>query len=475
MSQDICIDPRLRPIESPLVCEAPTDTTTQTPLVADATPRPLGIATSTRTAFTSAPTFRDSQAFRAAILRDAFSTSRRGGEERWENPLAYSLWALLPVACSSHPSLLEDGSDSSDGGSDGGETIPPASLDFSGFETHDNTPCGSSGIVTDLDESVGVCANYGTNQHHLFSWDPTRAGVAASIIPLTWAPDQVLQGNGDEIFITTHQNPGLAVVHPAEGSESHHPFPESIPSSGVSSSGRAITSIHPSYPKGLVELADQVFIASSNYDEVHEDYLPGTVLAFQKSSGNFGVLSTSGFNPTSVGVANGRLLVVSSGAVDRNGNATTEGYLDIFDPLTHELIRSIPLGRRGAGVSGEIALSPDEETAYLPTADNSGRLLAVNLRNGVLREISLRAAGISGSRIFFPSLQVSADGRFGAVANFNDGKVYSVDLTEGTTTSTPLLIDTATDDGEGLGDGLQISGEYFLGMGSRILRLQRQP
>jgi len=478
MSQEICIDPRSYYLDTPQVCEAPIDTEIAPSIPATAaslfsasaedsyvsTPQPIPPV--------SRPLVRDSATFRAALLRDAFGAGPRREAPRWDSPFAYSLWAFFPAACNSHPPLHDDaGGDSSEGGFDGGGETPPP-LSFTGFATHDTAPCGAAGIVTDLDEGLGVCANYANNEHHLFSWDPARPGASASIIPLTYAPDQVLRASDGEIFITTHQNPGLAAVRPEEGSESHHPFPASLPTSATSSSGRALAAIRPAYPKGLVEIEGQVFIATSNYDEVHDDYQPGTVLAFQRATGNFGVLSTSGYNPTSVGVADGRLLVVSSGAVDRNGLATTDGFLDIFDPLSHDLVRSIPLGRRGAGVSGEISLSPDGRTAYLPTADNSGRILAVNLDTGTLREISMTASGVSGARIFFPSLQVGEDGRYGIAANFNDGRVYPLDLASGTLSAPPLAIDGNTADGEGLSDGLRIGADYFLGMGPRLLRLE---
>ncbi|MDL1871475.1 hypothetical protein FBR05_04655 [Deltaproteobacteria bacterium PRO3] len=472
MSQEICIDPRTYYLETPQVCEAPLET------LPSASPAnsPTGdafVSTLPPPPPASRLAVRDSATFRAALLRDAFGALPRHEAPHWDSPVAYSLWALFPAACDSHPPLHnEAGGDSSEGGFDGGDAETPPALSLTGFTTHDTAPCGAAGLVTDLDEGLGVCANYATNDHHLFSWDPARPGAAASIIPLTWAPDQVLRAADGEIFITTHQNPGLAAVRPEEGSESHHPFPASLPTSATSSSGRALAAIRPAYPKGLVEIEGQVFIATSNYDEVHDDYQPGTVLAFQRATGNFGVLSTSGYNPTSVGVADGRLLVVSSGAVDRNGLATTDGFLDVFDPLSHDLVRSIPLGQRGAGVSGEISLSPDGGTAYLPTADNSGRILAVNLNNGTLREISMTAAGVSGARIFFPSLQVGEDGRYGIAANFNDGKVYPLDLTSGTLSAPPLAIDGDTADGEGLSDGLRIGADYFVGLGPRLLRLQ---
>ena len=470
MSDPICLDPRFEILDSSPWCEAPVvsstipaETNSNSPLPATTTAPNPNLA--------SSPLLRDSAAFRRAMLRDAFGTTPRSSATSSESPLAYSLWSLFPAGCSEHPSLNGD-SDGSQGGSDSGTPETPTPLRLTGFETHDTAPCGPAGMITDLDEGLGVCANYTNNQHHLFSWDPNSPGAATSIIPLSFAPDQVLQGSDDSIYITTHQNPGLSVVHPIEGSESHHAFPASIPTTLHSSSGRPLTSIRPAFPKGLVEIDGQIFIATSNYDEVHDDYLPGTILVFQKATGSFVALSSSGFNPTSVGESNGRLLVVSSGAVDRNGHATTDGYLDIFDPFSYDLIRSIPLGRRGAGVSGEITLSPDGRNVLLPTADNSGRILVVDLNDGTKRELTMSSAGVTGDRAFFPSLQVSPDGRFGVVGNFNDGRVYTVNLADGTATASPLTVDSNTTDGDGLSDGLRIGSEYFVGMGPRLLRLQ---
>ncbi|MFO1464160.1 MAG: hypothetical protein U1F66_10325 [bacterium] len=473
MSPNFCIAPRPRLDLSDQVCRAPKDISpaseAQAPAFVRATP-PLESAEPL-----PPPWIRDSAEFRRALLRNAFGNppppSSNSGPD-FGNPLAYSLWALLPAGCSEHPPL---GSEAGNGGGDGGtDATGPRPLRLAGFEVHDTTPCGAQGMVTDLDEGLGVCANYVSNHHHLFSWDAARSGVATSIVPLSYAPDQLLHGSGGEIYITTHQSPGLAVVNPAESSESHHAFPASIPTSGHSSRGRSLSAIQPAFPKGLVELGDQIFVATSNYDVVHDDYQPGTVLAYQIGTGNFGVLSTSGYNPTSVGSSAGRLLVVSSGAIDRYGAASTDGFLDVFDPLSHERLRSIPLGRRGAGVSGELAISPDGRFALLPTADNSGGLLVVDLVSSGLREISLAGAGVSGSRIFFPNLSFSGDGSSALVANFNDGRVYPVALSDGLS-GPALTLDPNTADGIGLSDGLRIGGDYFFGLGPQLLKVRSRP
>ncbi|HEX5034299.1 MAG TPA: hypothetical protein VFW62_07465, partial [bacterium] len=214
-----------------------------------------------------------------------------------------------------------------------------------------------------------------------------------------------------------------------------------------------------------------IFVATSNYDEAAADFQPGTVLAFDPLSHEYSRLPTSAFNPTGVAEADGRLLVVNSGAIDRNGQVSSEGSLDVFNPNTFELEASLPLGRRGAGLAGEIALSSDGRRALLPTADNSGRLILVDWPTSQVREIDLRAAGIGGERIFFSNLQVSADGNFAVVSNFNDGRIYTVDLDQGTIVGSSLGVDAQTHDFNGLSDGLRLGAEYFIGFGPEVLRL----
>ncbi|HKX11635.1 MAG TPA: hypothetical protein VJP40_00685 [bacterium] len=501
MSQDICIDPNLPSYDySELVCraaeESPTTTTSvETNSTALNPPLALRYANSSNLLRVEAKLrlaslfqrgesrpalFRDSAEFRRRMIRSALADRTEPRATGFGDALASGLWGLaasvLPLACSSHPPLHGDegdgsGSGGSDSGSGGSDAGPPAvAPHFSGVNRQALAPCGNQGMITDLDDGLGVCANYVSGDHHLFSWSASSAG-ATSIIPLTNAPDQVLRGADGAIYISTHQNPGLSVVRPSPGSESHYAFPTSIALSGQSSSGRVLSSTRPGFPKGLVEIDGRLFVATSNYDEAHSDFQPGTVLAFDPSDHAYSALPTSAFNPTGVAEANGRLLVVNSGAIDRNGQVTSDGSFDVFNPNTFELEASLPLGRRGAGLAGEIALSADGNRAILPTADNSGRLIVVDWASSQVRELDLRAAGISGSRIFFSNLQVSADGNFAVVSNFNDGRVYTVDLNQGTLVGSSLGVDAQTNDFNGLSDGLRLGAEYFVGFGPEVLRL----
>jgi hypothetical protein len=98
-------------------------------------------------------------------------------------------------------------------------------------------------------------------------------------------------------------------------------------------------------------------------------------------------------------------------------------------------------------------------------------LIVVDWPASQVREIDLRSAGIGGSRIFFSNLQVSEDGNFAVVSNFNDGRVYTVDLELGTIVGSSLSVDSHTDDNKGLSDGFRIGARYFVGFGPDILRL----
>ncbi|HKY63468.1 MAG TPA: hypothetical protein VJR29_08625 [bacterium] len=480
MTQDLCIDPSFSYYDySELVCRMP-ETLVAAPSVevnSSALNPPLPPLFQ-RGEFRPPALLRNSLEFRRRMIRSALADARPVQKPELGSPLAYGLWGLagsvLPVACSSHPPLEADGdsggSDGSggSGGTDGGR--PAAAPSFATFSRQALAPCGNDGMITDLDDGLGVCANYVNGDHHLFAWNVASPN-AQSLIGLTYPPDQVLRGSDGAIYITTHQNPGLAVVRPSPGQESHFAFPTALALSGQSSSGRNLTSIRPAFPKGLVEIGDRIFVATSNYDEAAADFQPGTVLAFDPFTQEYSQLPTSAFNPTGVAEADGRLLVVNSGAIDRHGQVTSEGSLDVFNPNTFELETSLPLGRRGAGLAGEIALSSDGRRALLPTADNSGRLILVDWPTSRVREIDLRAAGIGGERIFFSNLQVSADGNFAVVSNFNDGRIYTVDLNQGTIVGSSLGVDPLTNDINGLSDGFRLGAEYFVGFGPEVLRL----
>ena len=424
---------------------------------------------------------RDLERNSALLARQAFPTPERESLVWDRSPMQYSLLSLLPVACSSHEPLLgtESGSggDGGHGPTDGGTSTPvDRPPTFTGQDLHAQSPCGPSGIITDLDPGLGVCANYGPGgEHHLFRWNPHAPGSAESIVTLPYAPDQLLETATGRVYISTHENPGLAWVEPDQAIEGHIPFPSTLNLSGMTSSGRSVTSVTPTFSKGLVELDSQIFVATSNLDLAHQDFLPGTVLAYQAATETFETLQTTGYNPTGVATVDGLLLVVSSGALDKDGHATTPATLDVFDPNSHVKLQSLNLGTNGAGLSGELSISDDGSTLVLPTADNSGRLVVVDLDNLQVREIDLHNDVLPSSRgIFLSSLQVSPDGHYAYVSNFNDGRQYVVDLAQGIVVGSPIPLDPNLEDNQGLGDGILSGGKVFIGRGSQILGLNFQ-
>src|SRR4029453_2771931 len=95
---------------------------------------------------------------------------------------------------------------------DGGtpDTPPQPAPPFGAPQLHGTVPCGTGSMISDLDldstGGLGVCANYNTNNHHLFRWNPSVSGSGSisSIIPLSFAPDQVLRLGSGEIVVSTH-------------------------------------------------------------------------------------------------------------------------------------------------------------------------------------------------------------------------------------------------------------------------------
>jgi outer membrane protein assembly factor BamB len=141
-------------------------------------------------------------------------------------------------------------------------------------------------------------------------------------------------------------------------------------------------------------------------------------------------------------------LVVNSGALSREGHPQSESRLDLFNETTGDLLVSYALGNVGAGLGGEVAITPDGRRAVLPTGDNSGRILVAELETGSIRSVDLRNHGLTGDRVLLNPLQLSADGRYAFVGNFNDGYLYVVDLEDSHAsvqrTSPILLRSTAT-------------------------------
>jgi len=508
MSGNVCLDPTPFYSAETLTCENshsgegnPPETTAQAPKAAQARslvaarPRPV-------------LNLDDYSSLIASRAASGSSAPERPLSQ--SNPLAYSLLSLLPVACGNGsvpfptnetdsgsnggtdggtpPVDAGNGGDTGTGGTDGGTDggVDPSDPTPGMAVSHDTTPCGADGTITDLDDGVGVCANFTDSTHHLYTWDPSTGGALASVVPLSYAPDQVLQSSSTLFFITNHGDasampailPGMAIIDSGMGFQQQQIFPNVVlPPLSTDSAGSSVSTVSPSFPKGLVESGDRIFVATSNLmtqaEAVNNYFNPGTVLIYSKSSGNWiHSLATTGYNPTSVGEIGGNIYVVNSGDINpaRVPTVNSPSSIDIIDPSTLEIIQSIDLGNVAAGISGEIAVSSDGNTMVLPTGDNSGRLIVVDLSGTTpsSREITVT----TGTQVFLNGVTFhpSSD-RYIYAGNFNDGNLYTVDLDTDMVVGTPQNLDADTSDFSGISDGLTSGASLFMGVGPAIMRL----
>jgi len=507
MSDNMCIETPILFTPEPLSCEPepasipPTSATLAAS--SDATPPPA------LPSLPSRPVLNLSDYTGLIASRAARGSGSPARPLTQTNPLAFSALAMLPVACSSNEGSFptgDSGGTSSDGGGipdagaggdggTGGDTGVGGDGGTGGGDggvgpylpgtpvAHDTTPCGADGFTPDIDQDYGVCANYTTNTHHLFTWDPNTAGALSSLVTLNYAPDQVLHSSSGVYFITNYGNAtemppvpaGMAMVDTGLGMQSQVAFPNFVlPGSTATSNGNFVTSVKPTQPKGLVEVGDRVFVATSNGvpntgDPLQSYYNPGTVAIFSQSSGNwYHFLTTTDFNPTSVAYANDRVYVVNSGDINaaRTPVVSSPSSIDVINPTTLEIVQNIPLGNVGAGIHGEAVVSSDGSTMVLGTGDNSGRLIVVDLMAGTSREITVT----TGSQVFLTGVSIDPTGRFVYVGNFNDGTMYVVDLTTDTVVDSEVL-DTNTTDFSGISDGLYQGMSVFMGVGPQIMRV----
>jgi hypothetical protein len=419
-----------------------------------------------------------------------------------------------------------------DGSISGGDSgVAPPILDQAVLWT--TTPCGSPGYISDLDEGVGVCTQVTPNQYHLFSWNSQNQGSgdagASTMLELGFVPDQVLKGSNGKYFITHYGAsstlpPGLAVVDPSGAMQDQLPFTQVVLGAPLANSkGDMVIQIDPTFPKGMAQVGNRLFIATSNFvidgivREATPDggttlilnthFNPGTVLIFNTASDSWEhYLTSTDFNPTSVAAINGKIYVVNTGDVNptRSPIATTPSSIDVINPQTLQIERNIPLGIPGyrnadagspngmdasmeggistdagvagprenlaAGIQGEIAVSSDGKTLVLPTGDNSGRLIVVEVASGSSRSITVA----TGTKVLLTGVTFHPSDQFVYVGNFNDGKIYTVDIRNGQVVNHQTL-DNNTTDLMGISDGLWQSASVFMGVGPQVYRLSVNP
>ncbi|MBL7685883.1 MAG: hypothetical protein JNK65_07625 [Deltaproteobacteria bacterium] len=345
---------------------------------------------------------------------------------------------------------------------------------------HGDSPCGSAALISDLDWNdqggLGLCANYTQSQYHLFRWDPLTAGAISSVVALPFPPDQLFRSSGGEVYISTYQNSGLTRLNAALTAQTHLPFPSSLINTGLSSSGRIVGNFAPSFPKGVLEMNGRIFVATSNYNALQQDYSPGTVLVLNPPATSYQSIQTTDYNPTSLAEVeyqgNRVLMVVNGGALSRQGLPQSSSSIDLINPATLERVATIPLGNVGAGLNGEVAVSSDRRQVVLPTGDNSGQVIVVNLQTLERQTIRLRDFGLTGERALLSSVQLTEDARAAFVTNFNEGTLYVIPLNGTVGSVQRIVLDSNLNDGEGIGESFWRNGELFVTIGSHIQRIQ---
>ncbi|GEM_PF-3502103 len=349
------------------------------------------------------------------------------------------------------------------------------------------SPCGEGAYISDIDldtrvKGLGLCSDF-NQKIGLFSWDPLAKGVAQFIPGLAQSGEQVLRFSSGKIAVSTPELSGLTVIDPEQQMEEHWIFPRALPTL-PSSTGRPVTTeVQLSYPKGLEEVEGHVGVATANFNFEHLDYVQGLIPLYSDlETQQYRVLRSSGYNPTDAGKIrkDGKtyLVIVCTGAFDSQQNLITESRLDLFDvsdTSTLEPARTYSLGTVGAGINGEVAVTPDGKRALLPTGDNSGHILDVDLQTGAVTHIPLpvifqRRANDGKMLAFFSDLSISPSGRYFAAGNYNDGRVYVVDLQDRSLVS-QLVVDENLGDTRAITQVLWVGDELRVAVGGNILRV----
>ncbi len=153
---------------------------------------------------------------------------------------------------------------------------------------------------------------------------------------------------------------------------------------------------------GVFYVAGKLFVPTANFNPDFT-YNPGTVLIYDVTdAGNIvaaslRVFATSGLNPTgSARLSDNRALVLNSG--DFSG--TAQALLDIIDPATETIEKTIDLGNLTAQVNGEIALTESGQQALIGSADGSGRVLRVDIETDTIETL------VGTGTNFYSSVQV---------------------------------------------------------------------
>lgn len=324
------------------------------------------------------------------------------------------------------------------------------------------TPCEKDSFINDIDESGwGSCTNMG-DKSYLFHIGATgidqfhqTAGVPDQLVTGTklfysgQKQDQWGFGTRDIGSKTAEQWTGLPILSP-----------------GI-----------PSFAKGIDLVNGKIFVASSNvsFATGSADYKPGTVFAFDATLNPAATITTTQVNPTSVGhfeIGGVTYLVVAdSGPLNGKGS---KSQLDIIDPSTLKITKSIPLPFGSIGINGEIAIAGGHMA--MGSADDSGRVIVLNTQDLSATPLILtvtEAFGKSGLH-FISMVQLTPDGKHLVAGNYNTGKVSVWELGDASSNQVQqtIVLDDNLMDAAGIGDAACINGKLMVSVGNQIKAVQ---
>ncbi len=413
--------------------------------------------------------------------------------------LTLSCGAAYLAACSQSPDNPTNSTDSK---------VPTR---FGSKEDYLTTPCGDGSFPTDLRtvllrgqlQATGACANYsGFGKQGVFGWNPLNKGEVTSLSVPSELPDQTVPTRSGELVVDFAGSPLLSIpsnlrVYQMGKPNNARPinFP-AIPANQfqipVSARGKALSGdVVLNMPKGIeTDSAGNKYVALSDvvFEGGKADYPPGVVFIVnpQRQVNGFLQMIANGkqyYNPVGLLIQGDRLIVKLAGALDDRGRSLSASALLTFDLKTKQLIQAIDLGNQTLGLDGKIALSEDGSKAILSTADNSGNLLVVNLKEGRLeRTISVQdSAGnpikANGRKIFFSNVQIRGANAY--VANINSRTLYRLNLKTGKTEeeldlSSAPLSSPEQEYAETVSELLLEGGRLFVGRGAKIVAVTLQ-
>lgn len=198
----------------------------------------------------------------------------------------------------------------------------------------------------------------------------------------------------------------------------------------------ASVTVTPSYPGGVTQSGDRLFVSSANYIKTQAPAVtaPGTVQIFSIASdgslSRTGSFVTSGFNPTGLAVRNGdELLVLNSGVIDivnSQGTPQTAASIDVVDINKLTIKATIPLGIVAASPYG-MALTIDQSRAFVGSAAY-GDVYEIDLINQKVLHGKDNPIVVTTGSDYVSALTLSVDDLYLYASSFEQSAVLPFDL-----------------------------------------------